>query len=84
MTITIELPRELAIRMTTIPEDERNNFAIAALSAAFDSTEDDEKLYSLIAEGITAVEEGRVRPLRDSYADLITKYGLTAPETLQP
>jgi predicted transcriptional regulator len=77
-TITLILPDDLAARFKTVPEDERNNYAVAILRRGFETNAEqdeeqfntvDDDLYAAIAEGIAEFEAGKGRPLEDFIAE---------------
>jgi predicted transcriptional regulator len=93
-TLTIELPPELAAQLAALPDDERNRFAVAALSAALSDPDmgiadawwegltDEEQAEErrIVAESSAAGDAGRVSPAEDVYARLRARYAHLAPQ----
>jgi predicted transcriptional regulator len=84
-TITLNLPDDLAATLAAMPDDERNHFAIAALSAAIEQNEEAEwtleELAALagpltpedlasIARGLAEADAGMGRPADEFFAEL--------------
>jgi hypothetical protein len=62
MTLTLEIPDDLASRLLTVPEKERHNFALAALRTCLD--EDNEVDEEEIA--MDSIPEILLRPAPDA------------------
>ena len=87
MTLTIQLPSDLAAQISALPEAERQAFAVAALREAaerraalpenFLLTEED---HRAIAEALSDLDEGRARtrPASEFFDELARKHGFTA------
>lgn len=86
MTITIELPEDVAARLSGLPEAERQAFAVAALRQAterpggvetFPLTEED---HRAIAEALSDLDAGRarIRPASEFFDELARKHGFAA------
>jgi predicted transcriptional regulator len=73
MTITLDLPDDLAARLATRPDV--NQFAAAALADALDAEEDEGADYDLeaavkaIRRGLAEADAGRGRPLDEFIAE---------------
>jgi hypothetical protein len=88
ITLRVQLPDELAARWEALPEDEREQFALDALSDAFtaidEEAEDEEQTsYPLTPEDIASLgrgfadaDAGRVRDGREFLAELRQQLGL--------
>ena len=69
MTVTLELPEDLAARLAARPD--ASEFAAAVLADALDSEEAEEKDYDLdaavegIRRGLAEVDAGKGRPLEE-------------------
>lgn len=61
MTITIDLPDELASRLAELlPEEERNRFAIAAIAEALEARKrDSSECIAAVEEALADMDEGR-------------------------
>ena len=57
MTLTLEIPDDLALRLASIPESERQNFAIAAMwLQSVDEVPLDEAAQARMIEGLAQVD----------------------------
>jgi hypothetical protein len=56
-TITIEVPDNVAASLEAMPTEERNNFAVAALSAALEQEKEDEEIQGDFVEAEVPAEE---------------------------
>ena len=61
MTFTIDLPEELASRLSTaLPEEERSQFAVAAIEEALEAhLQDEAECVAAVEEAIAEIEAGR-------------------------
>lgn len=86
MTLTIQLPRDLAAQISALPEAERQAFAVAALREAAKRraappensplTEED---HQAIAEALSDLDEdrARTRPASEFFDELARKHSRT-------
>lgn len=59
MTLTLEIPEDLALRLASMPESERTNFAIAALwLQSVDEAPVDETTQARMVEGLAQIDAG--------------------------
>jgi predicted transcriptional regulator len=82
-SVTLKLPDDLATALEAMPEDERNHFATAALTAAIEDDEEaDPDLIAALQAGIAEMEAGNVLTLdemdasfREREARVLAKLG---------
>lgn len=79
MTLTIEVPDDLAAALSELPEAERNHYAVALMragwqanddAAAMDADEIDEEAVAAIAEGLADMEAGRLLTIEQVDANI--------------
>jgi predicted transcriptional regulator len=69
-TITLKLPDDLATALEAMPEDERNHFATAALTAAIEDDEEaDPEVIAALQESIADLDAGKGQSLEDYQAE---------------
>jgi hypothetical protein len=79
-TITLILPDDLAARFKTIPEDERNNYAVAILRRGVETNaeqdeeividaDETEEITKALTEAFAQLDAGQGRPLEDFIAE---------------
>ncbi len=75
MTITLDVPQDLAQELRRVPLEEVTRFVIAAIRHEFSSTKDNAELLSLseadyaaIEDGLDDVDEGRVHDVEEAFA----------------
>lgn len=69
MTLTIDLPDELARRLNELPEEERGRFAVSAITEALRAEEQDAaECQAAVEEALDDVETGRTISLEDEQA----------------
>ena len=91
MTLTIQLPRDLAAQISALPEAERQAFAVAALreataprAAAAAATAEygppTDEDHQAIAEALSDMDEGRAqtRPASEFFDEMARKHGFAA------
>ena len=91
MTLTIQLPSDLAAQISALPETERHAFAVAALREAaqrrataavvtVQNTPLTEEDHGAIAEALSDLEQGRARtrPASEFFDELARKHGFAA------
>jgi predicted transcriptional regulator len=84
MTLTIELPEDLAAQLASLPEEERNRYAVAALREKLaEDAADEADLPPLTAEDLSAIgrgiadsDAGRVKEGAAVFAKLRQRLGL--------
>jgi predicted transcriptional regulator len=84
ITITLDLPDDLAATLQAMPADERNHFATAALSAAINDEDDEENKPPVwtqedldsIGRGLADADAGRFVDAETVFANLRKRVGL--------
>lgn len=82
-TITLHLPDDLAARLSALPAEDVNAFAVAAFSELaetgddFISAEEAAYLAPGIQRGLQAEAEGRFRPAALVFADFEARHGIS-------
>ena len=85
MTLTLDLPEELAFRLNALlPEEERKHFALSAIAEALSAQEKDSvACIAGVEEALQDIEAGRTFSLEEEKArwqhqkaDLLTKSGV--------
>jgi predicted transcriptional regulator len=75
MTITIELPEELAARLEGLTEEERDRYTLAALTAGMgvwtpeEEAQDHADMVVAVNEALDEVDAGRDMPLEELVAE---------------
>ena len=72
MTLTIDLPAELAVRLATVlPEEERSQFAVMAIEDALEARlRDEAECVAAVEEAIAEMEAGRgLMSFEDAYRE---------------
>lgn len=73
-TLTIEIPDDLAARLSRFPLETLNNFAVAGIEAALFHEDD-----AAIAAGIYDVKAGRIRPAKEFFQEFAARHGFKSP-----
>jgi hypothetical protein len=72
-TITLTLPDNLAATLSALPEDERNDFAVAALedrlALLLEMGTVDDELRAVVNESLADLDAGKGRPLAEYQAE---------------
>ena len=59
MTITIELPDELASRLAQLPEEERSRFSIVAIADTLTLRDEEQNVVEVVGRALADMDEGR-------------------------
>ena len=59
MTITIDLPDELASRLAQLPEEERTRFSVAAIADALIFRDEEQNIVEIVEQALADMDEGR-------------------------
>ncbi len=72
MTLTIELPQAVADRLSQLPENEINPFAVTAIAESLGFPQGDE--VSSVRRGLSQAKAGSIRPASEFFAAHRAKY----------